>query len=201
MKEKIRLAEKSLKDNGFIVRVFDNKEEAKKALLDSISTDESVAFGGSMTLHEMDLYDDFKKRGYKVFWHWKAEDKRKELESAYNADIYLTSTNALTLDGKLVNMDGTANRVSSMFYGHERVYIIAGRNKICKDYEDARERIKNVAAPKNAKRLNINTPCRFTGKCNDCDSPDRICSVEVILHRNPTGANINVYIIDEDLGY
>ncbi len=142
-----------------------------------------------------------KKRGNKIFWHWKAKDRDKELELAKNSQIYISSTNALTLDGKLVNMDGVGNRVSSMFYGHERVYIIAGRNKICKDYDEARERIKMIAAPKNASRLNTNTPCRFTGRCNDCDSSDRICKIEVIIHKNPTGGDIRIYLIDEELGY
>ncbi len=94
-----------------------------------------------------------KKGGNEVFWHWKAENRAKELELAKNSQIYITSTNALTLDGKLVSMDGVGNRVSSMFYGHEKVYIIVGRNKICKDYDEARERIKKIAAPKNAQRL------------------------------------------------
>ncbi|GFN34224.1 lactate utilization protein [Tepidimicrobium xylanilyticum] len=201
MEERILSAEKSLKDNGFDVSLFKTKEEAREALFDSISVDESIGFGGSMTLFEMGLFEDFKERGYEVYWHWKAEDKKEALSKAFNSKIYITSTNALTLDGKLVNIDGSGNRVSSMFYGHERVYIIAGRNKICKDYNDAIERIKNIAAPKNAQRLKVNTPCRFTGKCNDCNSPDRICNVEVIIHKNLPGCNINIYIIDEDLGY
>ncbi|HSH37109.1 lactate utilization protein [Schnuerera sp.] len=201
MDEKILLTEKNLKGNGFQVKTFESSKEAKEALMESISINESIAFGGSMTLLELDIYEEFKSRGNEIYWHWKGEDKKKELSEAYNSKIYLTSTNALTLDGKLVNMDGTANRVSSMFYGHERVYIIAGRNKICKDYDSARERIRNIAAPKNAQRLNINTPCKFTGKCTDCDSADRICNVEVIIHKNPSGANINIYLIDEDLGY
>jgi hypothetical protein len=120
---------------------------------------------------------------------------------AITTDVYLTSTNALTLDGKLVNMDGAGNRVASMIFGHKRVYVIVGKNKICKDYEEASKRIKNVAAPKNAKRLNTNTPCRFTGSCNDCSSPDRLCNVEVILHRNPAGSNVNIFLIDEELGF
>ena len=98
-------------------------------------------------------------------------------------------------------MDGVGNRVSSLFYGHKRVYIIAGRNKICNDYDEARDRIKNVAAPKNAKKLKTNTPCEFTGKCGDCDFPGRICNVEVIIHKNTTKSSINVFLIDEDLGF
>lgn len=201
MNNKILLAKTSLEGNGFQVKVFENVSKVKKVLLETIAMDESIALGGSITLSDIGIYEDFKERGNETYWHWKADDKKNELNKAYNADVYITSTNALTLDGKLVNMDGTGNRVSSMFYGHKRVYIIVGRNKICKDYDEAMNRIKNIAAPKNAKRLNINTPCKFIGKCNDCDSPDRICNVEVIIHKNTTGSNINIFLVDEDLGY
>lgn len=192
----------SLRKNGFKGEYFETRDEAIEKLIDDISKDESVAIGGSVTIQDLDLYEKLKDEGNEVFWHWKPiESGAQELKKARNADIYLTSTNALTMDGKLINMDGTGNRVSSMFYGHERVYIIAGRNKICKDYNAASNRIKNIAAPKNAKRLNKNTPCVHTGKCNDCDSPDRICKAEVILHKNPDNTEIIVYIINEDLGY
>lgn len=192
----------SLRKNGFKGEYFETRDEAIEKLIDDISKDESVAIGGSVTIQDLDLYEKLKDEGNEVFWHWKpVESGAQELKKARNADIYLTSTNALTMDGKLINMDGTGNRVSSMFYGHERVYIIAGRNKICKDYNAASNRIKNIAAPKNAKRLNKNTPCVHTGKCNDCDSPDRICKAEVILHKNPDNTEIIVYIINEDLGY
>ncbi len=201
MDRNLLLAKSNLEKNGFSVEIFESIDEMKKTLLNEIEINETIAFGGSMTLFDMGLYEDFKKRGNKIFWHWKAKDRDKELELAKNSQIYISSTNALTLDGKLVNMDGVGNRVSSMFYGHERVYIIAGRNKICKDYDEARERIKRIAAPKNASRLSTNTPCRFTGKCNDCDSPDRICKIEVIIHKNPTGGDIRIYLIDEELGY
>lgn len=201
MDNKIILAETSLRQNGFQVEVFDKMDKAKKALMEAITTHESIGFGGSMTLSQMGIYEDFKNRGNKVYWHWMAEDKKAELKAAQSSDIYISSTNALTLDGKLVNIDGTGNRVSSIFYGHKRVYIVVGRNKICKDYDEAIDRIKNIAAPKNAQRLNTNTPCKFTGKCNDCDSPDRMCNVEVIIHKNTSAANINIFLIDEDLGY
>ena len=201
MNKKIILAEKSLKKNGFKVKVFNNIDEAKEVLMEAIDTHESIGFGGSMTLFEMGIYEDLKNRGNKVYWHWKGEDKKAELDAARSSDIYISSTNALTLDGKLVNMDGTGNRVSSMFYGHKRVYIVAGKNKICKDYDEAIYRIKNIAAPKNTKRLNTDTPYKYTGKCSDCNSLDRICNVEVIIHKNTSAANINIFLIDEDLGY
>jgi hypothetical protein len=201
MDNKLLLAKNSLKANGFNVEIFSSAEEAKKALLEDIDVSESVAFGGSITLDGLGLYEELKNRGNEVYWHWKVEDKATERMKAITTDVYLTSTNALTLDGKLVNMDGAGNRVASMIFGHKRVYVIVGKNKICKDYEEASKRIKNVAAPKNAKRLNTNTPCRFTGSCNDCSSPDRLCNVEVILHRNPAGSNVNIFLIDEELGF
>lgn len=201
MDNKIVLAKNSLIANGFKVQVFSNAKEVKEALLNEVELGESIAFGGSCTLNELGLYEEFKNRGNEIYWHWKADDKKAALESAVNTDVYMCSTNALTLDGKLVNMDGTGNRVASMIFGHKRVYVITGSNKICKDYNEAIERIKNVAAPLNAKRLNTNTPCRFTGKCNDCDSPERMCRAEVVLHKNPGGTEIIVYIVDEDLGY
>ena len=154
-----------------------------------------------MTIEELNIYKDLKDRNNNVYWHWKVEDKKAELEKARNAKVYLVSTNALTLDGKLVNIDGTGNRVSSMIYGHERVYVVLGENKICGDYNEAKKRIENIAAPKNAKRLNLNTPCSHTGKCNDCDSPDRICKVETIIHKNPSDTQIYICIVDEELGY
>ncbi len=193
--------EKELSRNGFVPIFFEDVGQAKEYILKHIEKDESVGIGGSTTIEELQIYDVLKERGNPVYWHWKSENKKQELEYARDAQVYLASANALTFDGKIVNMDGTGNRVSSIIHGHERVYIIVGKNKLCKDYNEAIERIKNIAAPKNAKRLDTDTPCKFTGKCNDCNSPDRMCSVETILHRNPTGTQIYVCLIDKELGY
>lgn len=192
--------EKMLTRNGFGFKMFNNALEAKVELLSQIKKEESVGIGGSITIQEIDIYDELRNRGNDVYWHWR-KDVENPIVKAMNSDVYITSTNALTMDGKLVNMDGTGNRVGSMIFGHKDVYIIVGKNKICKDYEEARERIRNTAAPLNAKRLNLNTPCIHTGKCMDCDSPDRICKAEVILHKKPGAININIYLIDEELGY
>ncbi len=192
---------KKLEKNGYEVKYFETAVDVKNALLNEISVDKSVGIGGSMTILSIGIYEELLNRGNKVYWHWKAENKKEASELAKNASIYLTSSNAITMDGKLVNMDGTGNRVSSMIYGHEKVYFVIGKNKICKNYEEAKTRIETVAAPKNAERLKINTPCRFTGRCNDCDSPDRMCNVEVVLHKKPNGSNISIYLVNEDLGY
>ncbi|WP_128426101.1 lactate utilization protein [Gudongella oleilytica] len=195
-------AVRALQKNGFDVRVFDTKEEAVSALMEDIKVDEPVGLGGSITLQDMKIYDHLSERGNTVYWHWKAEDKGAALRDAASSKVYITSTNAVTEDGKLVNKDGTGNRVSSMFYGHERVYIVAGKNKIVRNYGDAIYRIEHTAAPMNAKRLNLTTPCVYTGVCSDCDSPQRICNVETVINKKPGGVGkIVIYLVNEDLGY
>ncbi|HLS54263.1 MAG TPA: lactate utilization protein [Tissierellaceae bacterium] len=199
--EKYQELVKKLEINGFTCNVFEDSYQVKKYLLEEIKLEDSIAIGGSMTIKSLNLFEDFKERGNQVFWHWKADKVDEELKRAKTAKIYLTSTNALTLDGKLVNMDGNGNRVASMVFGHEKVFIIVGKNKICKDYESAIERIETVAAPKNAKRLGLNTYCSQTGECNDCYTADRMCSVETIIHKNPGKTKINICLVDEELGY
>lgn len=195
-------AVRALQKNGFDVRVFGTKEEAVSALMEDIKVDEPVGLGGSITLQEMKIYDQLSERGNTVYWHWKAEDKGAALRNAASSKVYITSTNAVTEDGKLINKDGTGNRVSSMFYGHERVYIVAGKNKIVRNYGDAIYRIEHTAAPMNAKRLNLTTPCVYTGVCSDCDSPQRICNVETVINKKPGGVGkIAIYLVNEDLGY
>ncbi|MDY0234712.1 MAG: lactate utilization protein [Gudongella sp.] len=190
-----------LNENGFRAMYFNTREAALEELYKNISEEDSVGLGGSMTLLDLGVYEGLVNRGNKVFWHWKAEDKRGAIEKALNSNVYLTSSNAVTEDGKLVNKDGAGNRVASMIYGHEKVFVIVGKNKIVNDYKEAIERIENIAAPLNAKRLNLKTPCVKTGKCSDCSSKDRICNVETIISRNPIGSEIYVYIINEELGY
>jgi hypothetical protein len=193
----------NLKQNGFHVELYKNVTEVKKVILGKIDMNETIGIGGSMTIFDMNIYNDLKERGNVVYWHWMVPDNMKDEEraKASHSDVYLSSTNAITLDGKLVNIDGAGNRVSSMFYGHKKVFIVAGINKLCKDYDEAIKRIKSIACPKNAERLKLNTPCRFTGKCNDCSSPDRICNVEVIMHKKPKNIDICIYIVEENLGY
>lgn len=198
-KQFVELSEQLAK-NGFKVKTFKNLAEAKKELLNQIKEEDSIGIGGSITIDELDIYDDLKNRGNEVYWHWR-QDVEDAAKKAINTDVYLTSTNALTMDGKLINMDGNGNRVASMIYGHRDVYVVTGKNKICKNYEEAIERIRNIVAPMNAKRLKLDTPCAHTGVCSDCDSKQRICRAEVVLHKNPNTTNIIIYLIDENLGY
>ncbi|QZY54182.1 lactate utilization protein [Crassaminicella profunda] len=194
---------KNLKRNGFNVEYFENCTVAKKALLDAINLDEDVGIGGSKTIYDMGMHKDLMKRGNEVYWHWLVDQEKKDEErfKASHTPVYLSSSNAVTEDGKLVNIDGLGNRVASMIYGHDRVYIIVGVNKIAKDANKAIERIKKEACPKNAERLNLETPCRYTKECNDCRSKDRMCNITVIIDHKPMKTDINVFLINEDLGF
>lgn len=188
---------------GFIARAFDSIDQVNEVLMREISPGESVGIGGSVTVKESGIYHLLKERGNAVFFHWE-EDKSRQREIrklASQADVYLSSSNAITTDGKLVNIDGIGNRVASMFYGPDRVYIVCGKNKIVENEQEAVKRIKRVACPKNAERLGRNTPCRKTGMCHDCRVPDRMCCVKVVIEYPPAGKEINIMLVDQELGY
>lgn len=194
-----------LKENlikkGYEAKVFNNSKEAKEYLLNCINNT-SVGIGGSVSIEQLDIYEELKKNN-KVYWHM-IEEKDKQLEVrdlAMNTKIYLTSANAISMDGEIVNIDGTGNRVASTLYGHEKIYFVIGRNKIENTLEKAIDRARNIAAPLNAKRLNKKTPCVIDLKCHNCNSPDRICRSLVVLYQKSKGADYEVILIDEDLGY
>lgn len=194
----------NLERNGFTVRYFSNSMDAKNAIISEIHPDETVGFGGSVTVDRMGIYNALKDRGNPVFWHWysaNGEDRKEILRNAAISDIYLSGTNAITEEGSLVNIDGTGNRISSMLFGHKKVFLIAGVNKITRNYEEAILRIKNVASPPNARRLKRNTPCAELDKCMNCQSEDRICKATLIIDRQPGGVPITLFLIDESLGY
>lgn len=193
----------SLRSNGFNVDYFENLYEAKEKILNTININDDIGIGGSMTVYNMDLHKDLVNRGNTIYWHWLVEPsiRDKVRYQASIAPVYISSTNSITEDGKLINIDGIGNRVASMFYGHEKIFIIAGINKIVKDSKEAIKRIKRVACPQNAKRLDLDTPCRHTGQCSDCKSPDRMCRVTVTIEKNPMLGDINIYLINDELGF
>lgn len=205
MKEHIQTTIRNLERNGFTVSYFATKEEAKDALLFDIGQEESIGFGGSVTVDQMGIYESFAVRGNAVYWHWKegsdpASKRELQMRAAF-ADVYISSTNSITEDGRLINIDGTGNRLASMLYGHKRNYIVAGINKISRNYEEAMIRIKNVSSPKNTERLNFDTPCRMLGKCMNCSSSKRICNATLILDRQPNGQKTIIYLINESIGF
>lgn len=194
----------NLERNGFTVRYFETSQEAKEALMTDITISETVGVGGSITLTDMGILDELSARGTRVYYHGIAknpEEKKYMYENAARADVYLSSSNAITEDGRLINIDATGNRLASMLFGHKRLYIVAGINKITKNYEEAMIRIKNVTCPKNTERLNFNTPCRHEGKCGNCSSPKRICNATLVMERQMFGADTIIYLINENLGF
>lgn len=203
MNEYIERTMNNLTKNGFNAKFFDTKEQAVKSLLDEISLQASVGIGGSVTIDQLGIYEDLLKRGNQVHWHHKCQPEEKQRIHKYAAiaDVYLSGTNAITVDGTLINIDGVGNRVVNMAWGHDKIIIIAGVNKISKDYSEGIQRIKTIACPKNAERLNLDVPCRHKGECTDCRSPQRMCRITTIIERQPMNGNIHVYLINEELGY
>lgn len=196
---------KNLENRGFIAKYFKTGKEASEYLNQEINN-KSVAFGGSITLKELGLFDTLSEHNT-VWWHGKGiqlkeYDPAVIMKNAMNTDIYITSVNALSEEGQLINIDGRCNRIASTVYGHNKVYFVIGKNKIAEDFEKAMWRARNIAAPKNAQRLGKKTPCAVKGdKCYDCSSPERICRGFLILEAPPSGQETEVIIIDEDLGY
>lgn len=178
--------------------------EAVEKALSFMPEGSSVTWGGSMTLTECGLMDALKNANYEIIDRDTAktpEEARLMYAKQVMADYYLMSSNAITIDGELVNIDGRANRVSCLCWGPENVIIIAGINKVTPDVESALKRVRNFAAPPNTVRLNKNTPCSQTGRCGDCYSPDCICSQVVITRRSSTPNRIKVILVGEELGY
>lgn len=178
--------------------------EAVEKALSLMPEGASVTWGGSMTLTECGLMDALKTANYELIDRDTAktpEDSRLMYAKQVMADYYLMSSNAITIDGELVNIDGRANRVSCLCWGPQNVIIIAGMNKVCSDVESAVQRVRNFAAPPNCVRLNRNTPCTQTGKCGDCYSPDCICSQVLITRRSSTPNRIKVILVGKELGY
>lgn len=189
----------NLQQAGYQVSCFATAKEAA-AFLDKAIDGVTVGMGGSMTVQQMGLYELLASHN-QVFWHWKTPGAQT-LQQAQNAKVYLSSVNALAQTGQIVNIDGTCNRISAMVYGHEMVYLVVGSNKLADDYESALYRARNVAAPKNARRLQKQTPCALgQEKCYDCNSPDRICKGLSVLWQKPSGIACHVILINEHLGY
>ena len=178
-----------------------NKEEALAKALELIPTGASVTMGGAMSAHEIGLVEALKKGDYNFIDRDAVEDKRAAMLQAYDADFFLTSANAMTEDGVMVNIDGNANRVSAIAQGPKHVLVIVGMNKICADADAAMKRARNVAAPINAQRFGLSTPCAKTGACMDCKSPDTICCQFLITRYSRHADRIHVILVNDVLGF
>ena len=191
----------NLEARGFRVSVFATAAEAAD-YLDSAIDNTSVAFGGSVTLEQMGLYERLERHD-RVNWHWRPTvDGADARQAAMTAEHYITSVNGLAETGELINIDGTGNRVASTLYGHKKVWFVVGRNKLAPTYEEALWRARNIAAPKNAQRLKRKTPCAVKADhCYDCKSPERICRGLVVLWEAIVSMEMEVVLVDEALGY
>ncbi len=178
-----------------------SKEDALKIALSLIPEGSSVTMGGAMSAHEIGLVDALKNGNWNFIDRDKAEDKRAAMLAAYDADVFISSANAMTDDGILVNIDGNANRVSAICQGPKKVVFIVGMNKVCGDLDGAMKRARNVAAPINAQRFGLNTPCSKTGKCMDCKSPDTICCQFLITRFSRHAGRIHVILVNDTLGF
>lgn len=193
----------SLKKNGFSATYFNDCDSAVKYLMENVKNGETVGIGGSMTVKTLGIPEKLIEKGNTVYFHWlesTPEGAAQARRNAAHADVYITSTNALSEDGQLVNTDKTGNRVTAMVYGPTRVYVICGVNKIAKDLDAAIQRVKDNSY-KNARRLKLNTPCAVTEKCNDCSSPQRMCNVTTIIERKPTDIEFEVILVNQELGF
>ena len=193
----------ALEKRCYTVTVCPTKEDAAPYLNREIDGT-SVGFGGSMTLKELGLFSLLSKHN-EVYSHWNTPDWRtgaEVLADAAKSAVFLTSVNGLAETGELINIDGTGNRVSSTLYGHKKVYFVVGRNKLAPTYDEALWRARNIASPKNAQRLGRKTPCAAKGdRCYDCNSPERICRALVVLWEKVTSCDMEVVLVDEELGY
>lgn len=195
---------KAFQRNGIECLFLENKQELLDYLKTYLKDNKTVGVGGSMTLFETGVIDLLRKSPVQFLDRYQKDLTRDEVEDIFHqsllADFYLTSSNAIDMQGNLYNIDGNGNRVAAMIYGPKKVLVIVGKNKIVEDEQAAIQYIQNVSAPANAMRLNKKTPCVQTGKCMNCQSDERICSMYTKISRQKQG-RMNVLVINEEFGY
>jgi hypothetical protein len=183
---------------------YEDSASLVKAITDKIAPGSVISWGGSESLKECGLLEALTSENYTLIDRLGAktpEESRQLYAKTVLSDYYLMSTNAITLDGELINIDGSGNRVACLIHGPKNVIIVAGMNKVVSDVKSGVDRVRNIASPANTRRLNKNTPCFHTGRCADCLSPDCICSQIVITRRSSQPGRIKVFFVAEELGY
>ena len=205
VEEKAKKAIEKLVAHDFKAIYVKTKEEAVQEIWKHITPKQRIGVGGSLTIRELGILEKLEAQGYTLYDHWKPGLSKENIleirKSQMTSDLFLSSVNAITLNGELVNIDGIGNRVNSTNFGPGKVILVAGYNKIVEDVQEGIKRIKNVAAPLNARRLNMDVPCAKVGKCVDCNSPNRICRVIVIHERKPSLTDILIILVGEELGF
>ncbi len=205
IEERCKKSVERLKAHEFDALYVKNKEEAAKQILQFVKSGITVGVGGSVTIRELGVIEQMKTMGATLLDHWvpglTGEQSLEIRKAQMTSDLFLSSSNAVTMNGELVNIDGIGNRVNAISFGPKKVILVAGHNKIVGNVDDALKRVKNEATPPNAKRLNINVPCAKLGFCVDCNSPDRVCRAVVIHERKPRLSDVLVILVGEELGY
>ncbi|WP_055069823.1 lactate utilization protein [Clostridium massiliamazoniense] len=205
MATKVKRTMENLEKNN-ISSYFINTREELIEIIETLSLEgDKVAVGGSATLNELDLLSYLRSGRYNFLDRYKEGLTREEVVNIFResllSDVYITSTNAITEEGYLYNVDGNGNRVAAMLYGPNKVIVICGVNKLVKNVDEAIERNKSISAPANAKRLDRKTPCSKIGYCMDCKSEERICKKYTLIKEEGTKGRMHVIILNENLGY
>ena len=190
---------KGLQSRNMTGYYAEDREAALKQALELIEENSTISMGGCMSAHEIGLVQALQEGNYQYLDRSKMEP-REGLLAAYDSDVFLSSANAMTSDGILVNIDGNSNRVSCIAQGPKKVVFIVGINKVCSDLDAAMKRARNVAAPANAQRFEVKTPCKTAGKCFDCKSPDTICCQFLITRYSRHKDRIHVILVNDILG-
>lgn len=197
----------NLKKRNMVGIYYESSQQAVEEIIKMIPKGSLVGLGGSETIIESGLIDELRKSDIRLLDRYKKglskEEINKMRREALMSDVFITSSNAVTVDGKLVNIDGTGNRVAAMIYGPLKVLFLVGMNKVVRTLEDAISRIRNHTAPLNAVRVGVETPCFHLGYCDEpnCFPPKRICNQVVIIEANPTPNRIMVVLVGEELGF
>ena len=192
---------KGLESRNMTAYYAANAEEALAQALEIIPEGSTIGMGGCMSAIEIGLVDALKAGEYNFIDRDKASDPRAAMLAAYDSDVFLASANAITEDGIIVNIDGNSNRVSAIAQGPRKVVFIVGMNKVCDDVDGAMKRARNVAAPTNAQRFGLSTPCAKTGSCFNCKSPDTICCQFLITRFSRHEGRIHVILVNDSLGF
>jgi hypothetical protein len=205
MREQFEQVLKNLEKRGFGAHCFETKEEAATWLAQQVPAGEDVAFGGSVTLAQIDLAAHLQQHGVQVIDYRNPDYSETELyekqRSVFSVHSYFSSANALTEQGIILNVDGTGNRLAATLYGPKNVFFVLGRNKLAANMDAAVKRVEDIAAPLNCQRLNYHTPCYEKGQCQHCGANTSICRAWLALQYAPKGAMYHVVLINEDLGY
>ena len=196
----------ALKKNHFAAEYLPDKEAARQRILELIPEEASVGIGGTVSVRdELKIMEDLRERGHKLFVHnlpnLSMEENNAIRRQQLTCDCFLTSTNAVTLNGELVNVDGVGNRVAAMIFGPKKVIVVAGINKVADNVDSALKRIELWAAPMNNKRIGLPNPCVTSGVCMDCQGITRICNVTTVMRKKPSQTDVTVLVVGEELGY